>query len=159
LCLLVAAYDVADLPARWQAQIQINMRSGCWIWTGRLDKDGYARIGSRGGHRVIYEMLAGPIPDGLVCDHVAAWGCTSRACVNPAHIEPVTSVVNVLRGTSFSAVNKRKVKCDNGHPFDGRNTYIKPNGHRDCRCCIRARVAKYQRRRRSEQRELLRRAA
>ena len=53
---------------------------------------------STGLHRVVYEHRVGPIPKGLDLDHVKARGCRSRACVNPAHLEPVTTRVNVLRG-------------------------------------------------------------
>lgn len=58
--------------------------TGCWRWTGCLDAYGYGRIAmpSRGGeraYRVAYELLVGPIPDGLQLDHL----CRNRACVNP----------------------------------------------------------------------------
>jgi HNH endonuclease len=148
--LLTHVYDLTALPAEWQAKIRVDEPTGDWLWAARLDRDGYGRIGERGAHRVIYEYLAGPIPPKLVLDHVVAWGCCSRSCVNPAHHQPVTHAVNVLRGRGFTAINARKTECDHGHKFTPGNTYwwADERGHRrrDCRICIRGRVHRYRRR-------------
>ena len=70
----------------------------CWEWTGVVTTSGYGQftIGHgkmRVAHRAVYERLIGPVPDGLVLDHL----CVNRSCVNPAHMEPVTQSVNVSR--------------------------------------------------------------
>lgn len=77
-----------------------RVEDGCWLWTASLTGDGYGRI-SLGGkfgpmglaHRVAYELLVGPIPEGLELDHL----CRVRRCVNPEHLEPVTHAENVRR--------------------------------------------------------------
>ncbi len=93
----------------------------CWVFQGCLTKDGYGQvhIGRRVvlTHRLVYESLVGPIPDGLTIDHVAARGCSSRACGRPSHLEPVPNVVNVMRGNGPPARNARMVVCKRGHPF------------------------------------------
>lgn len=41
----------------------------CWVWTGVLNKTGYGSVWFNGGsktvHRVVYELLVGPVPKGL----------------------------------------------------------------------------------------------
>lgn len=125
---------------------------GCWLWTGCLS-DGYGKISWNGknvrAHRVSYELIHGPIPDGLVTDHL----CRNRACVNPAHIELVTSRINTLRGYGRFAINARKTACVFGHPYTPENTYITRRNLRECRICkTRRRIEWRQRERAGNQR-------
>lgn len=88
-------------------------------------------------HRWGYERFIGPVPPELHMDHL----CRNPGCVNPAHLEPVTPGENVLRGVSFSALNKRKTHCMHGHEFTEENTLrYSYNGYhkRACRICKRA---------------------
>lgn len=74
------------------------VETGCWIWLGELNRNGYGRVCVKGkrpvAHRHVYETLVGPIPEGLLLDHL----CRVRCCVNPSHLEPVTPKENTLRG-------------------------------------------------------------
>jgi hypothetical protein len=128
----------------------VDKTEGCWLWTGSPVGKGYGRIGISGHgvlvHRFAYELLVGPIPEGLTIDHVKANGCTSKLCVKaiadefgPAHLEAVTPRENNLRGDCYSGVNARKTHCSRGHPYDLANTYITPEGFRQCRACRRYR--------------------
>jgi hypothetical protein len=89
----------------------VSKTETCWLWTGGLSR-GYAMFWLDGknvkAHRFAYELLVGPIPEGLVLDHVVARGCKWRHCVNPAHLEPVTERVNILRGDSPLAASWRQ---------------------------------------------------
>jgi len=137
---------IASLPERIASRITIDPDSGCWRCDLNRDKDGYARYGGEGVHRIVYRLLVGPIPEGMQIDHVRLRGCAWTDCCNPAHLEPVTALVNWERGNSPTRINALKTSCDNGHEFTPDNTYWRPNGHRDCRACGRVRVAKYKRR-------------
>lgn len=73
----------------------------CWRWAGKVDPNGYAnRMALEGkeveAHRAFYEREHGQIPTGLELDHL----CRVRACVNPAHLEPVTHAENMRRGAN-----------------------------------------------------------
>lgn len=73
----------------------------CLLWTGTRRLEGYGqfavrRIGVKQtvrAHRWLYERWVGPIPDGMHLDHL----CRTPACVNPAHLEPVTGAENTRR--------------------------------------------------------------
>lgn len=106
----------------------------CWYWTNKPHPDGYGQFKVDGkvvrAHRWAYENLVGPIPDGLVLDHL----CCNTICVNPDHLEPVTSEENTRRGQLWR-VNGQKTHCPQGHPYSGDNLYVKPDGRRVCRTC------------------------
>lgn len=109
----------------------------CWIWTaathGGYGTFWYENHTKSQAHRFAYELLVGPIPDDLQLDHL----CRVHGCVNPAHLEPVTSKINCLRGESFAAINATKTHCSYGHAFDSTNTKERKSGGRDCRICQR----------------------
>lgn len=113
-------------------------RDNCLNWPGYLDSCGYGKWLGRPAHRVVYEAVVGAVPPGLELDH----RCRNRACVNPAHLEPVTHAENMAR----SSVATKKT-CKNGHPFDDANTYNRPRGGRDCRACGVDRTRRYIQRR------------
>ena len=114
--------------------------SGCWLWMGYTSPAGYgvfapnAEIRNKQAHRVAYELFRGPIPSGLVIDHL----CRMRCCVNPDHLEPVTQRVNSQRGTSGAVAAARmraKTHCPYGHPYSTENTLIEYGDKRRCRTC------------------------
>ena len=145
-----SAFRITDLPDALSASVAVDPETGEWIWTGPTDRDGYGRYRGEGVHRLVHKLLIGPIPPGLQIDHVRVWGCTSRACLSPWHLEAVPGIVNVLRGTSFAAVNAAKTRCDHGHEYDLFNTYYRPDGRRDCRKCTARRQREYQARERAK---------
>lgn len=119
--------------------------SGCLEWQGCLSASGYGRIGIEKKtfrvHRVAWEMVRGPIPEGMVIDHL----CRNKKCCDPEHLEVVTQKENVRRGNSGKR-NAEKTHCIHGHPFDEVNTYVSKTGSRQCLACTKARNREYARR-------------
>lgn len=121
--------------------------TSCQVWLGCKNDKGYGVISIDGerylAHRVAYEAAKGPIPDGLVLDHL----CRNPPCVNPDHLEAVTLKENTLRGIGPSAVNARKTHCIRGHRLADENLYFYPSrgGDRQCRKCGAQRKAKARR--------------
>jgi hypothetical protein len=133
------------LEERFWPKVDRRGPDECWLWTGAAT-GGYGAIRGNNremvlAHRVAYELEVGPIPAGLEIDHVAARGCTSTLCVNPAHLEPVTHQENLLRGRTAPGINARKTHCKRGHAFDAVNTLVS-GGHRYCRVCQRIRAGR-----------------
>lgn len=114
------------------------LTSPCWLCNYRTAINGYSHVqlGGRGsrnisGHRLMYETHRGPVPAGLELDHL----CRNRSCINPDHLEPVTTRENFLRGMARGAVTKRTNICQRGHSME--DAYVRPNGYRSCRECRR----------------------
>src|SRR5262249_43013716 len=86
-------------------------------------------------HRIAYSLLVRPLAQHEHLDHL----CRNRACVNPAHLEPVSLKENVLRGIGITAINAKKTHCFAGHEFTSENTRVW-RGKRHCRKCAAARA-------------------
>jgi hypothetical protein len=134
---------ILGLPARFWAKTQVQdtgYETPCLLWTAYRTPKGYSRVsigGSLGyGHRLAYEAAVGPIPAGLLIDHL----CRVRHCVNPWHLEPVTNRENILRGETVPAANAAKDRCAQGHEFTPENTRVRiwrGRRGRDCLTCMR----------------------
>lgn len=109
----------------------------CWIWESSLTRQGYGKfqIGKTAkkiSHRYSYEIAHGEIPKGMVLDHL----CRVRKCVNPAHLEAVTSKENTRRGLAPSIVSHFQPNCKNGHSKADHGTTHK-SGMFVCKECQR----------------------
>ena len=125
------------LEERFWAKVDLTL--SCWLWTGALTAAGYGQIGTGGrrdpkvyAHRYVYELLVGPIPEGLHIDHL----CRVRKCVNPAHLEPVTQGENNRRALPGAC---RRA----GHPYPENAQFKRDGKIAYCKVCDRERRRRY----------------
>lgn len=122
-------------------RVAVGEPNDCWPWLLSLGSHGYGQVGwetEKGrnvmttAHRVAWMATHGPIPPGLVVDHL----CRNRPCCNPSHLRLLTNEDNArLNGQS------QRTHCPHGHQYDEENTYRDWRGHRACRACRRLRRA------------------
>lgn len=125
--------------------------SGC-IWHDSAPTDqGYAIVSRDGGqqfaHRAAWELVNGPIPDGMTIDHechndsgctLTDHRCPHRRCVNVEHLAVKAQGENVSASPNSNAA---KTHCPQGHQYTEENTYVVPSsGARRCRTCNRERA-------------------
>ncbi len=133
-----------DITARFWSKVAKT--DGCWLWTGALI-NGYGVFSvkrkNKYAHRFCYELLVGPITDGLSLDHVChnsaedcsgGISCAHRRCVRPDHLDPVTLRTNTMRSPhTRPSINASKTHCPQGHPL----SKARSNGQRLCVECNR----------------------
>lgn len=141
---------MAEIPERvrkrFWSRVAVLSEAECWPWRLSLGSHGYGQVGWWDGdhsvmvlaHRVAWELTVGSIPDELTIDHV----CRNRRCCNPSQLRLLTLSENVADANTCDA------QCRNGHPRTPENTYIRPDGVRECRICQSAARARYRARRR-----------
>lgn len=127
------------VEGRLQAKLVEN-ENGCLEFTGYLTPKGYGqiRVGGRSGgshltHRVAWELVNGPIEDGLFVCHK----CDNPSCCNVDHLFLGSNADNVAdmvaKGRHWA---HGRTSCKRGHPFDDENTRINATtGSRFCHAC------------------------
>lgn len=140
-----ATYPTPIMDRFWP---KVDITSDHWQWMGSKNGAGYGLIWSLEegrdvmAHRVAWEWATGePLSYDFQIDHL----CRTPSCVNPAHLEPVTSGENIRRGRAAEAWRERCAlitHCPQNHLYDEANTYINVRGARNCRTCQRNRDRK-----------------
>ncbi len=96
----------------------------CWLWTGGHGH-GYGSFYFDGKRLPAHHFLMSPRPVGMEADHL----CYTHNCIRPSHLEWVTHKTNMERGP-----NGRRTHCPQGHPYEGDNLRVAPDG-RKCKVC------------------------
>lgn len=102
-----AKYLVGHVAKKSEAMFTIEWRghtSACWIWQRVKQAGGYGVKGNVLAHRYFWQIVNGPVPDGLEIDHL----CCNRDCVRPDHLEAVTKRENIVR--AFARRRARRVQ-------------------------------------------------
>ncbi len=128
----------------------MKSQTKCWEWEGPHTSDGYSRTSWKGKplyvHRIVYEEMHGPIPEGLEIDHL----CQNRGCVNPTHLEAVTHGENIRRGKNHGRLGKPLKVCQRGHDLTDPANRTTARSGRGCRTCHNMKSRERTRRRREE---------
>jgi HNH endonuclease len=136
-----------DTFTRFLHKVDWTLDDDCWLWLGSKitsphtgNKYGNFWDGKRNilAHRYAVERERGPIPDGMVVDHL----CRQTLCVRPDHLDVVTPAENTRRGMRHilqKAEAAARTHCSRGHLLQTR-----PSGIHRCRDC--ENVAQRQRR-------------
>jgi len=149
----IPKHDVLDPDEVFFSHLQGVDWERCWEWGGSRTAQGYGDF--RGGgihwlaHRYAYVRFVGPIPEGLVLDHVV---CDNRGCCNPAHVLPSTHRENTGRANPILITYQHNLslgKCLRGHDLTPENIYTRPNGQQRCRLCRREDKARFRERHRA----------
>lgn len=126
---------MSALPAAFADKVR---RTECLVWIGSTNSKGYGLVSVGAGksalaHRLAFEAEYGPIPEGMVIDHL----CRVRNCVNPMHLEAVTTGENNRRGRAAKTLTVGDI-CINGHQLSEGDIYTAPRGTTECRHCRRS---------------------
>lgn len=87
---------------------RIQKNGDCWEWTGAISHNGYGlttrKNKSVSTHRLAYELVYGPIPDGLIVCHK----CDNKRCIRPDHLFAGTHKDNTLDAVKKNRLNTSK---------------------------------------------------
>ena len=91
-------------------EMHTDKSGDCWLWTASTNELGYGQMNVGGkhrkAHRISYELANGPIPKGLMIDHI----CHTPSCVRPEHLRLATSKQNQENRITSRVGNKSGVR-------------------------------------------------
>lgn len=143
-----------DIVARLESYYYPEPNTGCFIWTGAVDKQGRGYISFGGktykAHKLMFQLEFGYLPKDKLLHHI----CHHSFCGNPRHLLPVSNVqhyklepkkqIHALKWQEASAKAKReKQSCFRGHLYTVDNTYITPKRTRVCKTCQKESIERF----------------
>lgn len=131
-----------ELLLRLDAKTVPEPNTGCLLWTGSYDKNGYGKTHHNKkhirAHRLAFELKHGPIPEGKLVQH----SCDTPACCNSDHLSlgtPLSNMQDKMKKGRFRNQYINASHCIRGHEFSSLNTRHKRGGERICVICSRLR--------------------
>ena len=129
------------LNKRFERHVK-KIKSGCHIWISGLDHSGYGKFGSVSAHRTAYELYREEIPAGMSVHHT----CGVTFCVNPKHLQLVTTKQNSQMQANRPTVFSKKCNHDDSNAYyytvksekpsiSGKGKHSFPERRRVCRIC------------------------
>ena len=120
---------------RYLSRVAVDPFTGCWLYQGARNKDGYAQTTRNGKdlgiHRFVYEQLVRPVPPSVNLHHMK---CVGKHCINPLHLEELTHAEHHARHREERWAGGF---CRNGHELTEENTYTQANSKgRYCKTCL-----------------------
>jgi hypothetical protein len=111
---------------------------GCLIWTAAKNIDGYGRFNYQGklwmSHRLVWTWINGDIPEGMHVLHK----CDTPSCVNIDHLFLGTNDDNIAdKVLKNRQARNYKTHCKRGHEYTKENTFMRKQGWKECRTCVR----------------------
>ena len=112
------------LPYEERFWSRVRKTNRCWLWTAGRGANGYGFFrpsptsGARLAHRIAYELLLGPIPEGMRLHHI----CQNRQCVKPAHLRLLTQSESASESSRRAKRWSSPLVCRNGHVRTPENT-------------------------------------
>jgi hypothetical protein len=120
-------YAESDIARFWD---KVDRSGPCWIWTASRQSAGHGqiRVSKRTvqAHRMSYEVSIGPIPEGLVIDHV----CRNPPCVNPTHLRAVPQKLNCENRSGAQVNSKSGIRGVRRSPNGRWRAELKHHGKR-----------------------------
>lgn len=146
------ATRIGDVSERFFERFEVDSKTGCWNWTGRLNGSGYGVIaGPINGkryvekgvnmlaHRASWILHKGEIPKGAGAHGtVVMHRCDNPACVNPDHLLLGTQSDNVK-----DMLDKGRKVSNPRRGTDHPNTAFKSQADIDLICSTKGRIKEF----------------
>jgi hypothetical protein len=133
-------YKKPPLQEQFWARVDKGHSDECWPWKGSRTQRGYGLLCTTRATHIALELAGKPRPPGAIALH----SCDNPPCVNPDHLrwgDDADNVADMVKRRRHQA--SRKSHCVRGHPLDGDNLRLRPNGQRGCWTCHRNATAAY----------------
>ena len=121
--------SITPFVERFWLRVNKECPDDCWLWVGGKIPSGYGMFGNRLVHRIAYTLIIGPIPRGMVLDHI----CHQKLCCNPNHLRIATirensrnRIIGINNTSGFKCVwwSKDKQKWTSIIRYDGISKHL-----------------------------------